>query len=109
MRLLETFDWPGNIRELEHEILKLVTFSRGETITERDVRRTSSAGAATLEGGSARGFAPATLEDHEKLLIARALKDSGGNRKEAARTLGIDRATLFRKMRRFKIAPPPDF
>jgi len=106
LRLLEAFDWPGNIRELEHEILKLVTFSRAQTITERDVRRISSAGAETLAGGPAGAFVPATLEEHERLLIARALRASRWNRSEAARTLGIDRATLFRKLRRFKIAPP---
>jgi transcriptional regulator with GAF, ATPase, and Fis domain len=100
LRLLALHDWPGNIRELEHEITKLAAFSEGEEIDEAEVR--ANAGfLATPETGSGSASSSVSLEETEIRQIRKALEMSGGNRTHAARLLGINRATLHRKIRRY--------
>jgi two-component system response regulator HydG len=102
IRLLVLHDWPGNVRELEHEVTKLAAFARGVEIDERDVRENAGFLApTTARDGSAPS--PVSLEESEIRQIRRALEMSGGNRTRAADLLGINRATLHRKIRRYGI------
>ncbi|PYT07822.1 MAG: hypothetical protein DMF49_06975, partial [Acidobacteria bacterium] len=116
LRLLLAYDWPGNIRELEHEVLKLVTFSTGTVIGEREVRDNSgifqppivrqadaSSGAQGGPINGEPGEEAKTLKESERRQILRALETAGGNRTLAARILGINRATLFRKLKRLEL------
>ena len=99
-RLME-HDFPGNVRELENVIEHAFVLCRGGLIEERhlppNLRRE--------EGGQGAGLPRGlTLEAMEKLLIRDALQRCGGNRAAAARELGINASTLFRKIKALKLA-----
>jgi DNA-binding NtrC family response regulator len=107
-RLLENYDWPGNIRELENAIVRAAALCdriiRPEALPDR-VRSFSNA-AKTPEPVAER---EPVNGDHEDLLtltelenrhIRRVLERTGGNKQAAARILGIDRTTLQRKIER---------
>jgi two-component system NtrC family response regulator len=87
--------FPGNVRELENIIQAAVALAPGETITAQDLRLEAVAG---NEPGSDTLL---PLRELELRHIERVLREVGGNRQEAARILGIDRSTLYRKMQRF--------
>jgi DNA-binding NtrC family response regulator len=99
MRILMDYDWPGNVRELENAIERAIVSSRAPVLTEDDF---SFLGA----GAASRTFRVPdnmTIEAMEKLMIEAALRRTGGNVKEAAASLGIDRSTLYEKLKRFGI------
>jgi transcriptional regulator with PAS, ATPase and Fis domain len=95
-----SFGWPGNVRELEHVIERAYVLSDGDLIDEEDLpERLRKAEKIPLS----EGLAP--LEEIEKRYIAKVLKETGGNRTRAAKILGIDRKTLYRKVRTGQIDP----
>jgi DNA-binding NtrC family response regulator len=105
-RWLLAHDWPGNVRELENAIERGVVLARGERIGFDDLlvdppgeepRPDAAQGAAG--GASLQEFLDAAAAER----IRRVLEQTGGKRVEAARRLGIDRATLYRLMRRYGI------
>ncbi|MEJ2191900.1 MAG: helix-turn-helix domain-containing protein, partial [Nitrospirota bacterium] len=77
--------WPGNVRELEHALEHAVILARSEVLTLEDLPQ---------DLGPATGPGRKDCSD----AIARALKETGGNKAKAARTLGISRRTLYRKL-----------
>jgi two-component system response regulator AtoC len=92
-------DWPGNVRELKGAIDSGVTLATGNQITVRDLPLTvrgASGGLAPREGGNQDLV---NIHDNETRLIMRALDESGGNRTEAAKKLGISRRTLHRRLK----------
>ncbi len=96
--------WPGNVRELEHRLERAVLLARGETIEPADLGE-DFATAAPIPAAGADLFQPGRslkelLEGPEREILRRALEHCSGSRKEAANLLGIDRTTLFNKMRR---------
>jgi Nif-specific regulatory protein len=94
MALLSRYDWPGNVRELENQISRLALFATGDTLTLEDAKQDADFyRKATLPPtkGTEAGLSRKEIE--------KALNDAGGNREEAARILGISRATLFRKLK----------
>jgi DNA-binding NtrC family response regulator len=93
--------WPGNVRELENAIERGVVLARGSAIELADVTLEEPTGddAAAVAGGSLREFLDAAAAER----IRAALAEVSGVRAEAARRLGIDRATLYRLMRKLKI------
>ncbi len=95
MAELMAHSYPGNVRELENLIQAAVALAPEETITERDL--TFDAGGRREEG---MGGTLLSLEELEQRHIERVLAAVGGNRRAAARILGIDRSTLYRKLRR---------
>jgi len=97
---LLAYSWPGNVRELENGIRAAVAMSPSKTIeaTDLPLRVRDSHKARTSE--SAR----VDLDALERTHIERVLRETGGNRSEAARQLGIDRVTLYRKMKRYQVA-----
>jgi len=92
---LMVYPFPGNVRELENIIQAAIALAPGDTVTERDLRLESVAAEV------ARLPEQLALRDVEQSHIQRVLRSVGGNRHEAARILGIDRSTLYRKLRRF--------
>ncbi len=102
VRYLMSLPWPGNVRELQHQLLRVAALARGSTLTLRDVKRyTHAAAPHAPEGGGGKGeMDVATLQEMERRQIVAALERAGGNKTRAAKLLGIDRATLFRKLRR---------
>jgi two-component system response regulator HydG len=93
---LEARPWPGNVRELENTIERLVALSDGENIDLGLVD-------ARAEAAPAAGLR-AQVDAFERRLIIDALAQSRGNQAEAARALGIGRATLHDKLRRHGLA-----
>lgn len=98
MRILMDHDWPGNVRELENAIERAIVSTRTATLQEDDF--------AFLEGQGVQSLRVPdnmTIEQMEKLMIEATLKRTGGNVKEAAVSLGIDRSTLYEKLKRLGI------
>lgn len=100
LRVLTSSSWPGNVRELENLVERLAIFCTSGEIGAADVeterRVTHSNGTTTLESAK-------SLEDMERLHIARVLQEHAGNKSRAARALGIERKTLYQKARRLGI------
>ncbi len=93
---LMTHRWPGNVRQLEHLLESAMVRAEGEVIGEDDLEL----------------FAPVEDDDRlpslaevERAHIARVLEVCGGNKKRAARILGLPRATLYRRIERYGLAP----
>ena len=102
-RLME-YDFPGNVRELENILEHGFALCRGGLIELAHLPPSLRAG-GLVTGLSAGGVM--TLAAMEKLLIQDALRRHGGNRAAAARELGIDASTLFRRIKALKLAKPP--
>jgi PAS domain S-box-containing protein len=100
-RLLE-HDFPGNVRELENIIEQAFVLCRGGIIELHHLPPELRAGLHT----SAEGLSPMSLRTMEKLLITEILQRRSGNRKLAARDLGVDVSTLYRKIKAFGIDVP---
>jgi two-component system response regulator AtoC len=100
MAILMSHTWPGNVRELENVIERAVTLGRGPAIEPRDLPPNLAGGTNPLERALAK---EATLEDLEKDYIAMILRRTKGHQIRAASILGIDRRTLYRKIRRFSL------
>jgi len=128
LKLLEQHHWPGNVRELENVIQRALVMAKGAAILPGDlppeVSGVSGAGAAAAAGpGVETGEADADLAvlgaklfrwarreparkvipSVERELIIQALQEVGGNQVHAAKLLGITRATLRKRVEKFKI------
>lgn len=107
---LTSYQWPGNIRELENVLARALALRSGATITRRDLPPAISA--LTAEAPSAgpfEGSPTRTLDAMERLYIRHVLDTTRGNKLRAAAILGIDRSTLHRKLKQTKPLPPaPD-
>ncbi len=108
-RLL-SYDWPGNVRELENSIERAVALAASEHLTVDDLP--ARVRARPAEAAPARPETPArlvTLEELERTYIHHVLRVLGSNKSMAARVLGIDRRTLYRRLEQFErdAATPP--
>ena len=97
-RLLATYDFPGNVRELEHRLEAAATLSPTGVIGVKDF---PPALRSKARGAQIRPSGAATLEEIERAHIETALRRMRWNKARAARVLGIDRATLYRKLKRY--------
>jgi DNA-binding NtrC family response regulator len=106
-QLLMRWRWPGNVRELRNTLERACLMADGSTLTEREIG--AALGGAALPVGRAEGATPEgdrTLAEVERDQIARVLRESGGNKAKAARRLGLDRRSLYRRLERFAIELP---
>jgi DNA-binding NtrC family response regulator len=99
---MQRYSWPGNVRELENAVERAVVLSRGGRIGTEDLPLTLAGAdtAADLRAASAGKTLTQALREPEKQIIQVALGAHGGNRQAAARQLGINRTTLYKKMKR---------
>jgi len=120
LAILQKHDWPGNVRELENAVERATVVARGETLMPddlpADVREPKTVAVApeavegSLDAAVSALFALARKDAKLKLipamereLIARALTETGGNQVQAAKLLGITRATLRKRIAKFGI------
>lgn len=96
-------DYPGNVRELENIIEHCFVLCEGEII---EVKHLPSTVRPILKTESPGNTEPSTIRQMEVVLITQALRRNKGNKTAAARELGIDKSTLFRKMKTFDIKHP---
>jgi len=97
LKILLNYSWPGNIRELENVIQRAITLSQNEEILPEDLPTPlmEEAGENIIEKGLREKY---TIEQLEKEYIKRVLIEVGGNKSKAAKILGLDRKTLYRKI-----------
>ncbi|MBI2115480.1 MAG: sigma-54-dependent Fis family transcriptional regulator [candidate division NC10 bacterium] len=100
MGILLSYPWPGNVRELENVIERAVTLGRGPAILPTDLPPHLAGGAGPVERALAQ---EATLEDLERDYIRAILQRTKWHQIRTAAILGIDRRTLYRKIRRYGI------
>lgn len=109
MRILSAYNWPGNIRELENEIRKMVLLSEPGSVIgpERLSRKFSGEHLETAEPLDASMPERFSLYDHiaaiERRYIVQALNEAGGIKKHAASRLGIPESTLRLKMKQYSL------
>jgi len=100
---LKNYSWPGNIRELEHTIERAVLLGRGSTVSIDDLPpQLAACGESAVVLGAALAK-QLTLRDLEREYIGKVLQTTQGNKTEAARILGVDRTTLYRKLEEYKL------
>jgi two-component system response regulator AtoC len=103
LRMLQSYGWPGNIRELRNFCENAVVMRRGGSLTEYDLepKFRGQAGVGESPAVAAKADAranPLSVEENEKRLLREALHKSRGNRTKAAELMGISRRTLHRKI-----------
>jgi len=94
LQKLVSHSWPGNVRELQHAIEKAVILSAEEELSPHDFLLTSKKG-MIQEANSLN------LEENEKQLVSLAIEKHRGNLSQAAKSLGINRSTLYEKIKRY--------
>jgi DNA-binding NtrC family response regulator len=100
LKLLMDYDWAGNVRELENAVERAMVTCKNKVLSDEDF------GFLELNGNRRRIWRVPDnlrLDEVEKLVIEATIKRTGGNIKEAAVILGIDRSTLYEKIRRYGI------
>src|SRR5262245_13023849 len=115
LRRLTRYPWPGNVRELEHEMKRLAVLAPGRVVEVGDLSENLRAGRegaapyASLQGGiesPAGGSLPDAIEALERRMIASALATTHGNQVQAARSLGVSRQGLIKKLKRHGLYHP---
>lgn len=104
MQALLSYDWPGNIRELEHAIEGAMLLSHNDLITADDFLLTQNkitAGSKLFERNDSSVF---TIDELEKIHIEQILKKFNFSRSKTAKALGITQKTLYLKIKRYKIS-----
>jgi DNA-binding NtrC family response regulator len=99
MELLKRYSWPGNVRELENTIERAVAMAEGDTVRAADLP--AHINQLTIETYRHTPGEIPTLEEMEKRYILWVLEKYKGNKTQAAAAMGIDRVSLWRKLKRF--------
>jgi two-component system response regulator HydG len=105
-RALTAYAWPGNVRELRNTVESMVVIDHDGTLDLDDLTDDVQAAAASgsdAGSGSASNLVGHSLEEIEKYFIAETLKQTNGNREEAAKLLGIGERTLYRKIKEYGV------
>ena len=98
-RKLLSWAWPGNVRELRNALERAVLLSEGGEIQSEHLFPDAAPAARRASAGAA----DRSLRGMERSLIEQVLAEAGGNRSEAARVLGVNRATLYNKLKAYGI------
>ncbi len=98
---LEAYEWPGNIRELQNVIERCFALAPSDDITLASLAHLVGEAPPPTAGTLDFGSAVPSLEAMERQLIAAALRQTGGNKNQTARLLGIDRQRLYRKLEKY--------
>jgi len=109
LRKLTTAAWPGNVRQLRNEVIRMAACARGNVIVEEDFleglpQASHSAPAAVATARAPRGQSlKDAVEALEREMIGEALAATRNNQQQAARRLGLSRQGLINKMKRYEL------
>ncbi|MBE7478554.1 MAG: sigma 54-interacting transcriptional regulator [Polyangiaceae bacterium] len=105
MELLMAYDWPGNVRELENEIQRLVIQAEPDGFITPDLLspRVRQMEGVIAQAGAVKGSLKDMVERVEKYFILETLREHGNNKTSAAKTLGITREGLHKKLKQLGI------
>ncbi len=106
MKSLLQYDWPGNVRELENCVARALTLGDQEVIDVQDLPpaiRTEHAISQSMAPEDAASLSTTALAEMEKMTILRVFEQANGDKALAGKMLGISRATLYRKFKRYNI------
>ncbi|WP_242868747.1 sigma-54 interaction domain-containing protein [Desulfotomaculum copahuensis] len=104
LEIMRCHQWPGNVRELENVVERAFNVLDGTEIQKRHLPLyLQKLGLAGNRENNRAGL-PVLVEEAEKEAILEALASSGGNKRQAARLLGISRAGLYKKIKRYQIS-----
>jgi len=111
MKRLLQYEWPGNVRELENCVERATALGDGKLIDVGDLPPAIVGGLASVGDGQipqAGSLSSTDLEDIERATIQRVFNQVNGDKVVAGKMLGISRATLYRKLKRYNIGSRPD-
>jgi two-component system, NtrC family, response regulator AtoC len=106
MKSLLHYDWPGNVRELENCVARAVTLGDHSVIDVNDLPpaiRSEQPVSASLSTPDAASLSTTALAEMERMTILRVFEQANGDKALAGKMLGISRATLYRKLKRYNI------
>ncbi|HUG90962.1 MAG TPA: sigma-54 dependent transcriptional regulator [Planctomycetaceae bacterium] len=110
LQLMQRYSWPGNVRELVNVVERAFVLTKGTVITPADLPesireedRWTTPLASIVTGGGLKS----AMQQPERQIILEALDANGWNRQDTARMLGINRTTLYKKMKRYGIEYEP--
>jgi DNA-binding NtrC family response regulator len=105
MKALLQYDWPGNIRELENCVERAIALGDQQVIDVDDLPPAIRALSSPANGGESLSttLSSTDLEDIERATIQRVFEQVNGDKTLAGQLLGISRATLYRKLKRYGI------
>jgi DNA-binding NtrC family response regulator len=113
MELMQRYSWPGNVRELENCVERAVVLCRQPWVGVEDlppaILQATAAGGAGGAGSAAGAGLPVgmplaqAMQEPEKQIIQATLQAHNGNRQATAQALGINRTTLYKKMKRYEL------
>jgi len=106
MKCLLQYDWPGNVRELENSIARAVALGERRTIDVQDLPPAVHKGQDSA--CPSVSLTTTDLEEMERMTIQRVFEQVKGDKSLAGKMLGISRATLYRKLKRYRIALKPE-
>ncbi|HEX9861204.1 MAG TPA: sigma-54 dependent transcriptional regulator, partial [Nitrospirota bacterium] len=109
MEYLVRYDWPGNVRELENIVERAVVLEKGGSVTPSSLPmnlRDVAEAACELTVPEGKGGLTELLEDLERQLIIKALRDNGGSQTAAAASLGLKRSTFRYKLEKYDLVLP---
>jgi two-component system response regulator HydG len=100
---LLAYDWPGNVRELENAVQRAVALTRYDNVIVDDLpEKIREHASSRLAFDTDDPDALISLEEMERRYVLGVLASTGGNKTAAARILGLDRRTLYRKLKRYE-------
>ena len=108
---LRSYNWPGNVRELQNIVERAVLLGKGPELGIGDLPshvQTAKTTSATITIGASgkRQTLKEALEGPERMIILQCLQDNNWNRNETADQLGINRTTLYKKMKKLGLDTP---
>jgi two-component system response regulator HydG len=97
-----SYSWPGNVRQLRNTVDRMVVLAQGPKITVADLPPEIRPAPSDPIGGL-NNLVGISIEQAERELIRNTLRQTGGNREQAAKILGIGERTLYRKIKDYEL------